>query len=113
MAIWTIASPEAERFGFNRGLVTSSVEHLGPSPSTPESPDPKTYTFKVSVARRLRIVLGLGTGAVFVRLDATLRDFEAALEELSLRDLVVVEEEPSSSTLRLLLRVLLVSVAAF
>lgn len=96
---------EIERFGFNRGLVTSSVEHLGPSPSTPESPDPKTYRFKASVARRLRIGFGFAACAVFERLDADFPGSMAALEGLSLRALVVAEEAPNSSALRLLLRV--------
>lgn len=50
-AIWTTPGDDAEGFVFNQGLATSLVEHLGPSPSTPESPDPKTYTFKISVAQ--------------------------------------------------------------
>ena len=54
--------------------------------------------------------LGFGTRVVFGRLDAALPDFDAALAGLSLRDLVAAED-PSSSALRLLLRVLPVPVA--
>ena len=60
----------------------------------------------------MRIDFGLGVRAVFGPPDTALPDAVAALEGLSLRDLMTAEAETSSSALRLLLRVLLFAVAA-
>ncbi len=74
VAIWTTPTDDAERFGLRRGRTTSSVEDFGPRPSTPESPEPKEYTFMGLRGRWLRITLGLGPGALFGRPRGRLLD---------------------------------------